>query len=357
MNKSEYGKNGFFWFFAIVENRLDPLNMGRVQIRCLGWHGADLSQIPVEHLPWANVLMPANSASVSGIGQSPTGLVEGSSVFGFFMDGIDAQMPVIICSAPGIPLVGHDTQKGFVDNRKSVAGFPKNILSNKAENYPIYLDEPDNNRLARNETIDETINHLKSAPESISTASHTSSGLGGDGSQAAISLTQPAQAYQAKYPYNHVKQSESGHVFEMDDTLGHERLHIFHRIGTFYEIQPDGTVSSVIKGNEYALKQHDSVEHVVGKKHIFADDGATIKVNGLTIQITGRNYNLDVNSGSANLNISGDINIKVGGNRNESISGNSNITIGGSETKTISGTLSENIRWWSDSDNSNDNSC
>ena len=46
----------------------------------------------------------------------------------------------------------------------------------------------------------------------------------------------PATINKAKYPYNHVHQSESGHLIEVDDTPGFERLHRYHRTGTFEEI-------------------------------------------------------------------------------------------------------------------------
>ena len=36
-------------FFAIVEDRNDPLKLGRVRIRCFGIHDSDLTKIPVEN--------------------------------------------------------------------------------------------------------------------------------------------------------------------------------------------------------------------------------------------------------------------------------------------------------------------
>ena len=45
------------------------------------------------------------------------------------------------------------------------------------------------------------------------------------------------------YPYNKVHQSESGHVFEVDDTLGKERINVHHRSGTFHEIHADAEVT------------------------------------------------------------------------------------------------------------------
>ena len=60
-------------------------------------------QLPTEDLPWAHVMNPITSATVSGLGQSPLGAVEGTWVVGFFQDGADAQQPIIIGTLPGVP--------------------------------------------------------------------------------------------------------------------------------------------------------------------------------------------------------------------------------------------------------------
>ena len=89
------------WFTAIVENIADPLNAGRVQIRCYEYHELnDVNSIPSEKLPWATPLLPITSASNSAVGASATGLMVGSWVFGFFRDE-DLQDPVIIATIPG----------------------------------------------------------------------------------------------------------------------------------------------------------------------------------------------------------------------------------------------------------------
>ena len=61
---------------------------------------------------------PITSATVSGIGQTPLGVVEGTWVVGFFTDGNRAQQPVIIGTLPGVPKDITSTQgdsKGFQD--------------------------------------------------------------------------------------------------------------------------------------------------------------------------------------------------------------------------------------------------
>ena len=51
-----------------------------------------------------------------------------------------------------------------------------------------------------------------------------------------VSLISIILLYGAEYPYNHVHESESGHLIEIDDTPGKERLHRYHRTGTYEEI-------------------------------------------------------------------------------------------------------------------------
>lgn len=89
------------WFTGIVTNLADPLNAGRVQIRCYEYHSIDEDILPDVDLPWAMPLTPITSAGSGGTGTSATGLLVGSWVFGFFRDA-DNQDPVIIGSIPGI---------------------------------------------------------------------------------------------------------------------------------------------------------------------------------------------------------------------------------------------------------------
>ena len=44
------GKNGFVWWYGVVEDRKDPLYLGRVRVRCIGWHTDDKDLIATEDL-------------------------------------------------------------------------------------------------------------------------------------------------------------------------------------------------------------------------------------------------------------------------------------------------------------------
>lgn len=83
--------DGVKYFFGVVEDRQDPLMQGRVRVRVYGEHpyqktqGA-ISGVSTDELLWMDVLQPTNAASISGVGHSNTGMVEGTSVYGHWLD-------------------------------------------------------------------------------------------------------------------------------------------------------------------------------------------------------------------------------------------------------------------------------
>lgn len=93
------------FYLGIVEDRIsDPLKLGRVKVRVFGVHTESTTDIPTADLPWAIPLMPAGSASLSGIGDAVPQYIEGSTVFLFFQDGESKQQPIILGSLAGIPI-------------------------------------------------------------------------------------------------------------------------------------------------------------------------------------------------------------------------------------------------------------
>ena len=90
------------FYTGVVENRLDPLKLGRCQVRVVGLHTENKIELPTIDLPWAHPMMPINSASMNGLGWSPTGVVQGSWVIVIFMDEFQ-QQPVMLGTIGGIP--------------------------------------------------------------------------------------------------------------------------------------------------------------------------------------------------------------------------------------------------------------
>jgi len=90
------------FYYGVVENRQDPLRLGRCQVRVVGLHTHDKSQLPTADLPWATPVQPVTSAAMNGIGYSPIGPVEGTAVIIMFADP-DQQQPIILGTVGGIP--------------------------------------------------------------------------------------------------------------------------------------------------------------------------------------------------------------------------------------------------------------
>ena len=224
------GRGNFTWFVGVVEDRNDPVQLGRVRVRCFGWHTDDKSQIPTEDLPWAIPVNPVTSASDLGIGESPTGLLVGSWVVGFFIDGERAQEPMILGTI-------NSSQNGTIDTNQLAVG---------------------------NNTISYT---------------------------ADASISEPSDPYNTQYPYNHVMQTESGHVKEFDDTPNAERIREYHKSGTFYQVHPDGDMSTHIIKDRYTVVVNDDSIHVKGNVKILVDgnvdfDCSDLNINASTGTIT-----------------------------------------------------------------------
>lgn len=141
------GQYGFFWWHGVVEDVSDPLMLGRCRIRVFGYHSDDPVELPITSLPWAYPMQPITSAALSGIGTSPTGLLVGSHVFGFFRDGEEAQDPVMIGSFGGIPMEESDKSKGFNDPSGRYPATAKAVNDKKFPLGVSIVRETDTNRL------------------------------------------------------------------------------------------------------------------------------------------------------------------------------------------------------------------
>jgi hypothetical protein len=260
------------WVGSVV-NVNDPLKANRVQVRIFGLHDTSTTNLKNDDLLWALVEMPTTSAGVTGIGLTVHGLVPGSIVTLEFLDGINEQIPLV----RGV-ILGISTTNGI--------NAPFGDPSGK---YPLKdrLNEPDVNRLGRNEKASSTYRANKGSSGSVSSGS--------------VSWSQPADPYNAVYPNNKVIETTSGHVIEVDDTPGAERLHIRHKSGTYTEYHPNGDIVHYTVGSEYST------------------------------------------SGPLNVFVKGNANLTVNGNANTKINGNENRTISGDLTETISGNFTQNV--------------
>jgi hypothetical protein len=360
MNENYFmGLDGFVWFTGVVENRNDPAQLGRVQVRCLGFHTENLNNIPTEDLPWAHVMHPVTDPSMQGMGNTPSFLTEGSWVIGFFRDANERQQPLIIGSLPGVPQSESDITKGFNDPEGE---YPSQSIMHSGHG----LNESDVSRLARGKKDAEThkslINRREIQFKNIPTATkpHVSTVSTTSKVETAGSFDEPnprGTTTTGVYPFNHVHESESGHIKEVDDTPEGERLNTQHTSGTYEEIIADGTKTVKVVGDNYEL--------IAGKSNIYVRGDINLTCSGTKRELIEGDYILEV-GGNFTRKVGASEQVKIGagetgGNLEEEIKGNHgfnitnsvlgaigstesgtakdcDITIGGKETRTIGGT-------------------
>ena len=88
------GREQFIWWIGQIEKSVDTAkNSNRVKVRICGYH-SNRTDVPSDDLPWAQIMTPATMSQASGQGIKSM-LVPGQWVIGFFLDGEDAQIPIV----------------------------------------------------------------------------------------------------------------------------------------------------------------------------------------------------------------------------------------------------------------------
>ena len=342
------GLDGFVWFTGVVEDRNDPESLGRVRVRCVGYHTEDLNDIPTASLPWATVMSPTTTPSMQGLGVTPSFLVEGSWVVGFFADAGEKQQPIIIGSLPGKSNERPDPTKGFNDPRS--AGSPQDYYAGTPTYgpYPLTrkLNEPDTNRLARGEVSEKHLQLRKrraNRQTGVETATQPFIPSVSDSSvqETRGSFDEPHPRdvdynsvdndfegiYRSGlYPYNHTFESESGHITEVDDTPGAERTLKQHRTGTYEEVIADGTKTTKVIGNNFEIIMNDS--------NVYIGGSVNLTIGGTVRHLIKGDYHLEV-EGNYTQKIHKNMRTRIGaslpgGNLEEVISGTHSYNITGS---------------------------
>jgi len=377
----------FVWWQGVIEDRYDPLKLGRCRVRILGYHTDNKQEgvgIPTGDLPWAIPSQPITSASMNGIGTTPLGPVEGTWVFGFFRDGKNAQEPVITGTYGGISSVQANPALGFNDPNGK---YPLKTNLGTQNTDKTYNGEVDTNRLAKGIGVNFSKGKAlddKNGEDSPSLVlkrkarqKNTPTALAGDMSTsidntsnsalyASTLWNEPNPRYggtadsdttyldsikiASAYPFNHVRMSESGHVEEWDDTPTAERLHKYHNTGTFEEIQPDGTKVTKIVGNEYEITLKDKKVLVKGTCEVTIEGDCRMLYKGDLVQEVEGDYHLHVHKdmrtkihGNAVTEVLADRKIVINGNDDLMIDKQQSINITGDRTIGIGGKLSETI--------------
>lgn len=177
--------------------------------------------------------------------------------------------------------------------------------------YPLreLMDEPDTNRLARG-VIKETAIEYKDSARSkqlpIANSSET--------------WEQPLAPFGGKYPYSKVYETESGHLFILDDTPTHENVSLYHRQGSFLDIDANGTQVNKIVGDGYTIIDRNGSIFIGGRCILTVGNGVSILVQGdADIEVEGSSLiNL---KGNADVNVANDLNLSVGGDMKTNVAG------------------------------------
>jgi len=119
-----------------------------------------------------------------------------------------------------------------------------------------------------------------------------------------ITWKQSPIPYNATYPHNSVYQSASGHVMEFDDSPGNERMHFYHKAGTFWEVDNAGNSVDKVQGIRTIIVEKDELVYIKGAGHVTIEGDMSLKINkALVVEITG----------NADIKVGGDVTYDVAG--------------------------------------------
>jgi hypothetical protein len=340
----------FHWFIGRVVNiKDDEYRLGRVQVRVIeSQSGDNLGKpkstgkgIPDDSLLWAWPISAIQSASlhqaklneteqfgspdwIGAVGLSPTGIAKGTYVYGFYLDGVEKNIPLIF---------GTYHKKSILPEKDSEGGTflqTKNTPGQKEAQWDVAP-------LAQGDFTDPQGTEVKgqSLPKEEYEAKLKKN----------KDLNEPESPYKTEYPYNLTYTSKSGHAIELDDTPNHERVHVWHQSGSYEEVangegfkgrRVKKTVDddfTVIKKNENRIVGGNSTEEITGNNltQILANDNHHVSLDQAVL-VGGRQTvyvekdQVTVVNGSQTVTIAGDNNIVVEGYVNLAATGGINLT-------------------------------
>ena len=318
-------------YYGVVESRSDPKQLGRLKVRVLGLHTEDKVSLPTNDLPWATVI--THDGSNSGLGTTPSFFVEGTWVLVGFFD-TDRQEPYILGGLPGIPESLGDPDTGFNDPNRRDTDDTKDEY--KQSVYPKAAGTSDVHENARgsltssNATNRDTIRKT-SIPSAdfdgfeLPTVGDNLVVIGSNATEFSEPLVVDDTAndatkigtYKPTYPKNHVYNTESGHLFEFDDTSSYNRILLSHASGSYQEYSNDGTYVSHIVSKMFEVVSSDKSSLVEGDVIETIDKSLKLKVNKLDgsdnhfdIEVgSNSNLNIMVRDGALNMNVNGNVNL------------------------------------------------
>ena len=148
------GKDGFVWWVGQIATEGSWINNtkeagwgNRYKVRIMGYHPYSTAQLSDENLPWALVMLPPGVGTGSAGVSKSIKFQQGDVVVGFFLDGDDGQVPVIMGS------FGNTTYKAdrgdsaspfgvFSGYGESFKKAPDYVIKNNETNQPTADSQP-----------------------------------------------------------------------------------------------------------------------------------------------------------------------------------------------------------------------
>jgi len=251
---------------GVVEDRIDPLKLGRVRVRVMGVHTEQqvddgYNKSPWEELCWAQPVNPNFEGSMSGMGAYSVPL-KGSHVMVFFENG-NMMQPRYFGTVPGFPIDANkysqlEKQDGYRD--------PDVI-------YPLddWIEEQDWPRLARREKLAKTYLSIKEDWLDLAVPI----AFGGEWDE------QPPM-YETKYPDGNVFSTHdewdinTNIVIELDATPGSPRFAWWHPSGSYMEVNKEGRMTFRNKLHRWDICDGICQEHYMSVHHRCVDDDMTL---------------------------------------------------------------------------------
>lgn len=153
---------------------------------------------------------------------------------------------------------------------------------------------------------------------------------------------EPESTFVGEYPYAHVTETESGHLFALDDTKESETVRLAHRLGTFTEFQKDGSRVDKIVGDNYEIIAKNNYVLIKGVCNITIEGDSIVHVQGdADMKIEGDAYTQI--EGKSWTRVKGDVSLFSGGDVDISSDGETGtVTINSPDGVNINGDLHVN---------------
>ena len=243
-------------------------------------------------------------------------------------------------TVPGIPDEIRQNNAGFSDPlsvaNKRDGGFPRTLDASKTtlpkdtkgirrveadpSRYPKYLNEPTTSRLSRPVRGEKDGKFDGVTTESIANTTidlQRKTRVTGVPTAAGDQWDESYPTYAAKFPYNNVTETESGHAFELDDTFGFERVQLSHRTGSTLEFANTGLTKLKSMSSRQDVTMGDQRTYVNGNKYETIDGDFYLQVGG-KLRILAKS--VEIVSGSS-TSITAPQAIEVVGGQSVSVSG------------------------------------